>query len=203
MNARARLSISLLSALACGAGALPASAAAQTPDDLREARTRGSATAPVTMYIMSDFECPYCGDFARGTFQTIEREYVETGRMKVVFVNFPLTSIHPNAEPAAEVAMCAARQNKFWAMHDLLFRHQERLKERRLHRYADELELDIVRFEADMKEQAYLQRIREHIDEARKSGARGTPTFFLNDRIFDVSFGLQRLHDTVEKLTGA
>jgi protein-disulfide isomerase len=125
VNARARLSICLLSALACGAAALPRSAAAQTPDDLREARTKGSATAPVTMYIMSDFECPYCGDFARGTFQAIEREYVATGRMKVVFVNFPLTSIHPNAEPAAEVAMCAARQNKFWAMHDLLFRHQD------------------------------------------------------------------------------
>lgn len=122
MVTRTWLPVHLASALAL---CLTAPLAAQQTDDLRAARTQGSPTAPVTMYIMSDFECPFCGDFARNTFQTIEREYVQTGKLKVVFVNFPLTSIHPNAEPAAEVAMCAAKQNKFWEMHDQLFRHQD------------------------------------------------------------------------------
>jgi len=160
----------------------------------------GAGNARVTLVEFGDFECPSCRQAAPAVKGLVERF---SGEVRLVWRHFPLEEVHPHALEAALAAEAAGAQGKFWAMHDLLFRHQERLKERRLHRYADELELDIVRFEADMKEQAYLQRIREHIDEARKSGARGTPTFFLNDRIFDVSFGLQRLHDTVEKLTGA
>ncbi len=115
-----------LLALACASALAAPRAAAQTLDDLRAARSMGRADAPVTMYIISDFECPFCGDFARKTFPLIEREYVATGKVKVVFVNMPLTQLHPNAEPAAEVAMCAARQDRFWPMHNLLFRYQSK-----------------------------------------------------------------------------
>ena len=184
MNARARLSACLLSALACSAAALPGPAAAQTSDDLREARTKGSATAPVTMYVMSDFECPYCGDFARGTFQTIEREYVATGKMKVVFVNFPLTSIHPNAEPAAEVAMCAARQNKFWAMHDLLFRHQDAWIELKdpgpyFLTLGDSIGANRAELTACLATHGTRALVQADAEGSARTGAHSTPSFYI------------------------
>lgn len=102
-----------------------APAAAQTTaGDPLAARAKGKAAAPVTVYEMSDFQCPFCRRFAVETFPALEAEYVRTGRVRWVFVNFPLTSIHPNAAPAAELAMCAARAGAFWPVHDLLFRHQ-------------------------------------------------------------------------------
>ncbi len=105
--------------------ALAAPAAAQTATrDPLAARAKGEAAAPVTVYEMSDFQCPFCRRFAVETFPALEAEYVRTGRVRWVFVNFPLTSIHPNAASAAELAMCAARAGAFWPVHDLLFRHQ-------------------------------------------------------------------------------
>jgi protein-disulfide isomerase len=85
-------------------------------------------------------------------------------------------------------------------MHDALFENQAHLKTNHLRDYARRLELDTARFEADMEEQAYLQRVREQIESGEKSGARGTPTFFVNGSIQDVSFGLQALRERVAKL---
>lgn len=101
-----------------------APAAAQSAADPLASRAKGAATAPVTVFEMSDFQCPFCRQFATEIFPTLEAEYVRGGRVRWVFVNFPLTSIHPNAAPAAELAMCAARADRFWPVHDLLFRHQ-------------------------------------------------------------------------------
>jgi len=87
-------------------------------------RTRGAETAPITVYEMSDFQCPYCRRFALNTFPELDRDYVAIGKVRWVFINYPLTMIHPNAAVAAEVAMCAAKTGKFWEVHDLLFRNQ-------------------------------------------------------------------------------
>jgi protein-disulfide isomerase len=108
--------------------ALPvlANAQAKAPDDYLAARTKGSAAAPVTVYEMSDFQCPYCRRHALETFPGLEKDFVETGKVRWVFINFPLTSIHPNAGPAAEFAMCAAKVGKFWQVHDLLFAYQDK-----------------------------------------------------------------------------
>jgi len=110
----------LLAALAFAAPAV----AQTTAGDPLAARAKGEAAAPVTVYEMSDFQCPFCRRFTVETFPALEAEYVRTGRVRWVFVNFPLTSIHPNAAAAAELAMCAARAGAFWPVHDLLFRHQ-------------------------------------------------------------------------------
>src|SRR5690349_6195616 len=111
------------------AGAAKAdSASARSP---LAGRIRGSASAPVTVYEMSDFQCPYCREFALNTFPAIDSAYVATGRVRWAFVNFPLTSIHHNAAAAAEVALCAAQQGGFWRVHDLLYQHQ-RSEERRV-----------------------------------------------------------------------
>lgn len=88
-------------------------------------RTKGVATAPVTVYEMSDFQCPFCRRFATETFPTIEKEYIATGKVQWIFINFPLASIHPNATAAAEFATCAAAQGRFWPTHDLLYSRQE------------------------------------------------------------------------------
>jgi protein-disulfide isomerase len=88
------------------------------------ARTKGRSNAPITVYEMADFQCPACRDFALTTLPAIERDFIRTGKVRWVFVNFPLTQIHRNAIAAAQVAMCAGRQNRFWAMHDALYQRQ-------------------------------------------------------------------------------
>src|SRR2546430_12022945 len=96
----------------------------QTRDPLA-ARSKGRSDAPITLYEMSDFQCPYCRAFALGTMPLLEQEYITTGKVRLVYINLPLTTVHPNAQAAAQVALCAARQDRFWAMHDMLFRHQD------------------------------------------------------------------------------
>jgi protein-disulfide isomerase len=99
---------------------------------------------------------------------------------------------------AAEAAESAGEQARFWEMHDLLFANQDHLGARQLHSYAERLGLDMARFTAEMDDHVYLQRVREHQEGGRRSHLRGTPGFFVNGRIQDVSFGLSRLFDAVE-----
>jgi len=87
-------------------------------------RSKGRLDAPVTIYEMSDFQCPYCRDFALNTLPTLEREYIATGKVRLVFIVFPIQTIHPNAMAAAQVALCAAHENRFWPVHDALFAKQ-------------------------------------------------------------------------------
>jgi len=125
-----------------------------------------------------------------------------TGRIRFIFRNFPLEEVHPHALQAAEAAECAGGQGKFWPMHDLLFDNQRHLKPPQLRGYAERLELDMVRYDADMADTVYLQRVREDIESGRASGVRATPTFYLNGVIQDVSGGLQALFDAVETQLG-
>jgi len=119
-----------------------------------------------------------------------------------VFRHFPLVEVHPHAELAAEAAEVAGAQHKFWQMHDLLFEHQQHLKANNLRQYALQAELDLDRYDYEMKEHLYLQRVHEHIDGGAKSGVRSTPGFFVNGAVEDVSFGLERLHKAVEAALG-
>jgi protein-disulfide isomerase len=98
--------------------------ATRQSDPLAE-RTKGRPGAPVTVYEMADFQCPACRQFALLTLPVIERDFIQPGKVRWVFVNLPLSSIHKNAVAAAQIAMCAARQHRFWAVHDALYAHQE------------------------------------------------------------------------------
>jgi protein-disulfide isomerase len=118
-------------------------------------------------------------------------------RVRFVFRHFPLEEIHPYALRAAQVAECAGAQDRFWEMHDLLFENQRSLGPRRLHGYARRLGLDMARFTAAMNSQFYLQRVRQHRRSGEDSRVRATPTFFVNGRIQDVSYGLLALFDAV------
>src|SRR3989442_815932 len=123
-------------------------------------------------------------------------------RMRFVYRHFPLLEVHPHAELAAEAAEAAGAQHKFWQMHDLLFEHQLHLKANNLREYALRAELDLDRYDYEMKEHLYLQRVHEHIDGGVKSGVRSTPAFFVNGAVEDVSFGLERLEKSVEAALG-
>jgi protein-disulfide isomerase len=157
----------------------------------------GSLHAPVTVLEYGDFECPNCRQAAPAVKLLLER-FAE--RVRFVYRHFPLEEVHPHAVRAAEAAECAGGQQKFWPMHDLLFDNQAHLKLQHLHHYAERLDLDIARFTAEMDDEIYLQRVREHMTGGRDSGVRGTPTFFVNGVIHDVSYGLHGLFDAVESV---
>jgi len=142
-----------------------------------------------------DFECPNCKQAAPAEKLLLQRFQ---GRVRFVYRHFPLEEVHPHALHAALAAETAAAQGKFWPMHDLLFENQAHLKLPALRHYAERLELDLARYDAEMAGELYLQRVREHMESGARSGVRGTPGFFVNQRIEDVSFGMQRLFDAVE-----
>jgi protein-disulfide isomerase len=158
--------------------------------------TRGPDHAGVTVVEFGDFECPNCKQAAPAVKLLLER-FDE--RVRYAFRHFPLAEVHPHAMMAAQAAEAASGQGQFWQMHDLLFENQTHLKAQHLHSYAERLGMDMARYTAEMDDEIYLQRVREHMDSARHSGVRGTPTFFVNGRVLDVSFGLRALFDAVEE----
>jgi protein-disulfide isomerase len=157
---------------------------------------RGAPHAAVMVVEYGDFECPNCKQAAPAVKLLLER-FDE--RVCFVWRHFPLAEVHPHALMAAQAAEAAAGQQKFWPMHDLLFENQTHLDAHHLRGYAERLGLDMARYTAEMDDEIYLQRVREHLESARHSGARGTPTFYVNGRIRDVSFGLRALFDAVEE----
>jgi protein-disulfide isomerase len=157
----------------------------------------GGEHAAVTIVEYGDFECPNCRQAAPAVKLILEHW---RGRVRLVWRHFPLEGVHPHALSAALASEAAAAQGKFWEMHDVLLENQAHLKTNHLRGYARRLELDPARYEAEMEEQLYLQRVREQIGGGEKSGVRGTPTFFVNGAIQDVSFGLQALRERVAKL---
>jgi protein-disulfide isomerase len=155
----------------------------------------GAEHAHVTVVEYGDFECPNCKQAAPAVKLLLER-FVE--RVRLVYRHFPLEEVHPHAMMAAEAAECVGAQGKFWPMHDLLFEHQLHLNPKQLRACAENLRIDMARYTAEMDDHVYLQRVREHQHSARDSGVRGTPTFFVNGRLQDVSFGMQGLFSAVE-----
>lgn len=102
----------------------PEAATSAPQDSALGARTKGSPDAPVTVLEIADFQCPACRVFWEQTMPHLQQEYVESGKVRFVFLNLPLVEIHHNAAAAAQFAMCAARQHRFWPIHDALFEHQ-------------------------------------------------------------------------------
>ncbi|ABM37719.1 DsbA family protein [Polaromonas naphthalenivorans] len=165
------------------------------PDEATDA-IRGPAGAPVTLIEYGDFECPSCVQ-AHGALNILLAHFGD--QLRFVFRHFPLREIHPHAEMAAEAAEAARAQGKFWPMYDLLFTHSQHLKEKHLLDYARQVGLDIARYQNEMNDHVYLQRVQEHIQGARHLGVRSTPAFYVNGVLTDVSFGLQHLHEAIDK----
>jgi protein-disulfide isomerase len=159
----------------------------------------GPAQCEVTVVEYGDFECPNCKQAAPAVKLMLARF---AGRVRLAYRHYPLEEVHPHALLAAQAAESAGEQGKFWPMHDLLFDHQDRLTLPHLRDYAERLQLGLARFNASMDEGVYLQRVREHQRSGRDSGVRHTPTFFVNGRVQDVSFGMQSLLSAVAAALG-
>jgi len=133
-------------------------AALAIPVDEDRDHIQGRADAPVTLVEYGDYECPYCG----AAYPIVKEVQARLGdTLRFVFRNFPITTSHPHAEQAAEAAEAAAAQRKFWEMHDLLYKRQQTLDDTHLQRFAEQLELDMERFDRDMAEHRYAARVRE------------------------------------------
>lgn len=167
-----------------GAAASLADTTQVVQDDLLSQRSKGDADAPVTVLEASDFQCPWCRRFWEETLPIIEREYIATGKVRFVFLNFPVPSTHPNAPAAHELAMCAAQQDRFWPVHDLLYRHQAhwaRLSDPAafFRQLADSAGLASDSLESCFADGATRQMIQDEAMMAYRAGIQSTPSFVI------------------------
>lgn len=147
------------------------------PLSLDGAAVTGAKTASVVLIVYSDYQCPFCGKFEHETFPVIKSRYVEPGRLRIAFREFPL-SMHPYAEKAAEAAECAGLQGHFWEMHDQLFQHQEQLGEDDLRKYAGMVGLSSKAFDKCLAG-ATASKVKADIESGQGVQVSGTPTFFV------------------------
>lgn len=141
--------------------------------------SKGSEQASLIMVEFTDFQCPYCGSYVSTIFPSIERDYINSGKIRYIVKNLPLQQIHPNAYQAAVAAMCAADEGRFWQMHDRLFANQRQLGADQLEKYADQAGVDRRKFKSCVAGHAHDAIIREDMDEATQSRIGGTPAFML------------------------
>ena len=134
----------------------------------------GSHTATVTVVEYGDFECPSCGQ-AYPAVKMMLRHFGE--KIRFVYRHFPQREVHPHAELAAEAAEAAGAQHKFWPMHDLLFENQRHLKANSLRQYAAKTELALERFDFEMGDHVYLQRVQEHLASGNRGWRARDPDF--------------------------
>ncbi len=142
--------------------------------------SRGPADAPVTIVEFSDFQCPFCSR-ATATLKKLDESF--PGKIRIVYRDFPLVQIHPNAARAAEAAACANDQGKFWAMHDVLFEHQDKLGEADLKQSAVALGLDAAAFGQCLESGRHSAEWQKDIAEGQRYGISSTPAFFINGRL--------------------
>jgi protein-disulfide isomerase len=142
--------------------------------------SRGNAAAPVTIIEYSDFQCPYCRQ-ASPTLRRIQDTYGD--KVRVVWKDFPLTEIHPQAFKAAEAAHCAGEQGRYWEYHDRLFSNQAALQIDALKAHAAEMKLDNGRFATCLDTSKFAERVRDGVASGTRLGVTSTPTLYINGRM--------------------
>lgn len=140
---------------------------------------KGKKNAPVTIIEFSDFQCPFCGRFFAQALPLIEESYIKTGKVKLVYRDFPL-SFHQYAQKAAEAAECADEQGKFWEYHDKIFENQNALDTSSLKQYAKDLGLDATKFNSCLDSGKMASEVQKDFKDGASYGVSGTPTFFIN-----------------------
>ncbi len=151
----------------------------------------GNPNAPITIVEFSDFQCPFCARFHTQTLPSLLGEYIEQGKVKLVFRDFPIQSIHPNALSASVAAECANDQKKFREMHDTLFENQNDWNKLKtidalslFSQYASNMKLDQESFDSCLNSGKHIPEIQNDLNDGRDYGVSGTPEFFVgNDQI--------------------
>ena len=148
----------------------------------------GNPDAPITIIEFSDFQCPFCAKFHMQTLPTIMDEYINKGTVKLVFRDFPIQSIHPNAVPASIAAECANEQGEFEQMYHMLFEKQKEWSNLEtsyaitaFNQYASELQLNEEKFDSCIKNVKYIEEVQKDLNEGRTYGVTGTPGFFIGN----------------------
>ena len=155
----------------------------------------GPASASVSVIEYGDYECPSCGR-AHAAMKAMRGHFAD--RVRFVFRHYPQIE-HPHAERAAEAAEAAGAQGRFWPFHDVLFGHQSHLGEAHLRQYAAQVGLDMERYDYEMNDRVYLQRVQEHAAGGERLGIRTMPAFYVDGALTDVSFGMRHLEEAIEQ----
>lgn len=145
----------------------------------------GNKNAPLTMIEFSDFQCPFCKRFRDQTFDQLKSQYIDTGKVKFVYRDFPLSSIHPNAQKAAEAGECADDQGKFWEIHDKIFEGQSVWASSGasiFKQYAQELGLDTKKFNDCLDSGKHKDEVEKDLSDATRAGGQGTPFFIIGNQ---------------------
>jgi protein-disulfide isomerase len=168
---------------------------AVTADD----HMQGDLAAECSLVEYGDYQCPHCR-MAYPIVKKLQKHYGE--RLSFVFRNFPLSQMHPWAQPAAEVAEFAGAHGKFWEMHNLLFENQQNLGNALFIELTETLDLSPAQLQTALAEQIYRARVRADFAGGVRSGVNGTPTFFVNGQRHDGSDDFESLSDAIEDLGG-
>ncbi len=158
--------------------------------------SRGPKEAPVTIVEFSDFQCPYCSQLSKTLHEAMAKY---GGRVRLVYKQFPLSQIHPFAEKAAEAALCAADQDHFWDLHDLMFDTQNELKEEDLKAKGAQLKLNSASFNDCLASGKYANRVKQDQREGFSLGISTTPSFFINGRYFSGALPLADLSKAIDE----
>ena len=190
------------------AAVAPGSAATEAPKDPRVSaadagRIKGDSTASVWLVEASDFQCPACKYWHDNVSAEIVRDYVETGKVRFAYINFPLSQ-HRNARPAAEAAMCAAAQGKFWDMHDRIFQSQEEWSVlvdpmARMRELAAGVGVDLALWDSCVAEDVMLPMIDGDLARGNASGVGETPTFFIGSQVVGGAIPARQLRPLLDE----
>jgi protein-disulfide isomerase len=158
---------------------MPKPPSADSPISLSGAKIRGNASAKVMLLELSDYQCPFCGRHFRETMPQIEKAYIETGKIRYAFKDFPIESLHRQAVKAHEAANCAADQDKYWQMHNRLFMNPNPLGPEELKGHAAAVGVNLGTFQQCVDSGKHVQTVQQSINDAVSFGVNGTPAFFV------------------------
>ena len=147
----------------------------------------GNEKAKVTIVEYSDFQCPFCRIFWQDTFSKIKSQYIDTGKVRLIYRHFPL-DIHPMSEPSAQASECAGEQGKFWEFHDKIFQEQAKLGQgtiqftkQNIKKWTSQIAgVDTAKFNSCLDTAKYASRVSQDVEYANSINVTGTPTFFIN-----------------------
>lgn len=159
----------------------------------------GDPNAPVTFIEFGDFQCPYCKSLFDNVEKPLREEYIKTGKVKMVFRDFPLDSIHPYARPAANAAECAKEQNKFWEYHDALFMKQADLATLDFAVLAGQLGMNQAQFKQCYQARKYDAEITQDYNDGAVAGVSGTPANFINGELLSGALPYASFKATIDK----